>query len=148
MGVCEPSCGWWDLNSGPSEEQSVLLPAEPSHQPLTFTLMSISTCGMSVPLDTSAGKLSFLPVLWWPSALTATTGVPAHSCLTLSPLGTQFLTHVSNLAEMAGQGPLCLAYVGRTHRCVMMGWYSTMPRQRTCVCHGESCHTWLLILWE
>ena len=26
-------CGFWDLNSGPSEEQSVLLPAEPSLQP-------------------------------------------------------------------------------------------------------------------
>ena len=29
----EPSCGCWDLNSGPSEDQSVLLTAEPSHQP-------------------------------------------------------------------------------------------------------------------
>jgi hypothetical protein len=27
--------GWWDLNSGPSEEQSVLLTAEPSLQPFT-----------------------------------------------------------------------------------------------------------------
>jgi hypothetical protein len=33
---CEPPCGYWDLNSGPSEEQSVLLPAEPSHQPHFF----------------------------------------------------------------------------------------------------------------
>ena len=31
---CEPPCGCWELNSGPPEEQSVLLPAEPSHQPL------------------------------------------------------------------------------------------------------------------
>ena len=30
---CEPQCGCWDLNSGPLEEQSVLLTAEPSHQP-------------------------------------------------------------------------------------------------------------------
>jgi hypothetical protein len=30
---CEPPCGCRDLNSGPSEEQSVLLPAEPSLQP-------------------------------------------------------------------------------------------------------------------
>jgi hypothetical protein len=31
---CEPPpCGCWDLNSGPSEEQSVLLTAEPSQQP-------------------------------------------------------------------------------------------------------------------
>jgi hypothetical protein len=31
---CEPPCGSWDLNSGPSEEQSVLLIIEPSHQSL------------------------------------------------------------------------------------------------------------------
>ena len=30
---CEPPCGCWDLNSEPSEEQSVFLPAEPSCQP-------------------------------------------------------------------------------------------------------------------
>jgi hypothetical protein len=30
MGGCESPCDCWDLNSGPSEEQSVLLPAEPS----------------------------------------------------------------------------------------------------------------------
>ena len=27
---CEPPCGCWDLKSGPSEEQSMLLTAEPS----------------------------------------------------------------------------------------------------------------------
>ena len=32
MGGCEPPCGCWDLKSGPSEEQSVLLPTEPSCQ--------------------------------------------------------------------------------------------------------------------
>jgi hypothetical protein len=37
MGGCEPPCGCWDLNSGPSEEQSVLLPAEPSLQPWLTT---------------------------------------------------------------------------------------------------------------
>ena len=31
---CEPPCGYWELNSGPLEEQSVLLTAEPSLQPL------------------------------------------------------------------------------------------------------------------
>ena len=30
---CEPPCGGWDLNSGPLEQQSVLLTAEPSLQP-------------------------------------------------------------------------------------------------------------------
>jgi hypothetical protein len=29
---CEPPCGCWDLNSGPLEEQSLLLTAEPSLQ--------------------------------------------------------------------------------------------------------------------
>jgi hypothetical protein len=29
----EPPCGCWDLNSGPLEEQSLLLTAEPSLQP-------------------------------------------------------------------------------------------------------------------
>ena len=31
---CEPPCGCWELNSGPLEEQSVLLTTEPSLQPL------------------------------------------------------------------------------------------------------------------
>jgi hypothetical protein len=30
---CEPPCGCWELNTGPLEEQSVLLAAEPSLQP-------------------------------------------------------------------------------------------------------------------
>jgi hypothetical protein len=30
---CEPPCGCWDLNLGPSEEQSALLTTEPSRQP-------------------------------------------------------------------------------------------------------------------
>jgi hypothetical protein len=33
MDGCEPPCGCRDLNSGPSEEQSVLLTAESSLQP-------------------------------------------------------------------------------------------------------------------
>jgi hypothetical protein len=37
-GGCEPPCVCWDLNSGPSEEQSVLLPAEPSREPKKLNL--------------------------------------------------------------------------------------------------------------
>jgi hypothetical protein len=37
-GGCEPPCGCWDLNSGPSEERSVFLPTEPSHQLSTWLL--------------------------------------------------------------------------------------------------------------
>ena len=38
---CEPPCGCWELNSGPLEEQSVLLTAEPSLQPeqLSFHML-------------------------------------------------------------------------------------------------------------
>jgi hypothetical protein len=35
----EPPCGCWDSNSGPSEEQSVLLTPEPSLQPGKVLLM-------------------------------------------------------------------------------------------------------------
>ena len=38
---CEPPCRCWDLNSGPLEEQSVLLPAEPSLQPKIFSNLFI-----------------------------------------------------------------------------------------------------------
>ena len=38
MDGCEAQCGCWDLNSGPSEEQSVLLTTEPSLQPFTQVL--------------------------------------------------------------------------------------------------------------
>jgi hypothetical protein len=32
---CDSPCGFWDLNSGPLEDQSVLLTAEPSLHPPT-----------------------------------------------------------------------------------------------------------------
>jgi hypothetical protein len=41
---CEPPCGYWDLNSGPLEEQSVLLTTEPSHQPLFFVFKTGFSC--------------------------------------------------------------------------------------------------------
>ena len=36
---CEPPHGCWDLNLGPSEEQSVILTAEPSLQPAKAALI-------------------------------------------------------------------------------------------------------------
>jgi hypothetical protein len=39
MDGCEPPCGCWNLNSGRSEEQSVLLSAEPSHQPFCVSIL-------------------------------------------------------------------------------------------------------------
>jgi hypothetical protein len=41
--LVEPPCGWWDLNSGPLEEQSVLLTAEPPLQPPTCFLIAPRT---------------------------------------------------------------------------------------------------------
>jgi hypothetical protein len=46
-GGCEPPCGCWELNSGPLEEQSVLLTTEPSHQPCGFVFMSYTLMGES-----------------------------------------------------------------------------------------------------
>jgi hypothetical protein len=48
-GGCEPPCGCWDLNSGPLEEQSVLLPAEPSLQPRYLRIQCSDFQGHSVP---------------------------------------------------------------------------------------------------
>jgi hypothetical protein len=41
MDGCEPPYGCQDLNSGPLEEQSVLLTAEPSHQPPMLKIYDI-----------------------------------------------------------------------------------------------------------
>jgi hypothetical protein len=54
MGGCEPPCGCWDLNSVPLEEQSVLLPTEPSHQPGEGVLFKLcgktqSSVGNTIP---------------------------------------------------------------------------------------------------
>ena len=40
---CKPPCGCWELNSGPLEEQSVLLTSEPSLQPLCFSFRHIQS---------------------------------------------------------------------------------------------------------
>jgi hypothetical protein len=51
MDDCEPLCGCWDLNSEPSEEQSVLLTAEPSLQPtfIIFNTVKKSGGGLGMP---------------------------------------------------------------------------------------------------
>jgi len=50
---CEPPCGCWELNSGPLEEQSVLLTTEPSLQPtqsyscpMWLTPAPLGVCGL------------------------------------------------------------------------------------------------------
>jgi hypothetical protein len=44
----EPPCGCWDLNSGPLEEQSVHLTAEPSLQHQKVFLIIVCEAGMCV----------------------------------------------------------------------------------------------------
>jgi hypothetical protein len=41
---CEPSCGCWELNAGPLEEQTVLLTAEPSLQPQVLIFFNPRYC--------------------------------------------------------------------------------------------------------
>jgi hypothetical protein len=55
-GGCDPPCGRWDLNSEPLGEQSVLLPTEPSCQPLRRQFSEVST--LPPPLFFKAGSLS------------------------------------------------------------------------------------------
>jgi hypothetical protein len=46
MVVSHHVVGCWELNSGPSVEQSVLLPAEPSRQPPCFYLLNAEITDM------------------------------------------------------------------------------------------------------
>ena len=56
--ACEPPCGCWELNSGPLEEQSGLLTAEPSLQPHVHVLSSSST--LKNPKSRDDGLQSFV----------------------------------------------------------------------------------------
>jgi hypothetical protein len=56
-GGCEPPCGCWDLNSGPLEEQTVLLPTEPSRQ---FTICLLYFSSSIFLLDTLTFEI-FIP---------------------------------------------------------------------------------------
>ena len=56
---CEPPCGCWELNSGPLEEQAILLTTEPSLQPPLTAL--VEDLG-SVP-NTCGSHSSIIPVL-------------------------------------------------------------------------------------
>jgi hypothetical protein len=60
---CEPSCGCWELNSGPLVEHSVLLTAEPSLQPYWLSLtLSIKLWRSWALLPPKLGPISpFLP---------------------------------------------------------------------------------------
>ena len=46
----ESPCGWWELNSEPLEEQSVLLTAEPSLQALLL-IFKVSFCAAQAELQ-------------------------------------------------------------------------------------------------
>jgi hypothetical protein len=54
---CEPPCGCWDLNSGPSEEQSLLLTTEPSLQPYIVLFVCFTVLKIRLWASHSLGKL-------------------------------------------------------------------------------------------
>jgi hypothetical protein len=63
---CEPPCGWWELNSGPLEEQPVLLTTEPSLQAFNLPFHSsiyvcflcvVCVCGVHVCIWVPKDKL-------------------------------------------------------------------------------------------
>jgi hypothetical protein len=60
---CEPPCSCWDLNSGPSEEQSVLLTTEPSLQPSKGH--SLSVWGTSKPTASPGHFFPWSLLLLW-----------------------------------------------------------------------------------
>ena len=59
--VCKPLCGSWDLNSGPLEEQSVILKAELSLQPETC---NFNVC-RKLCLNFEANCIEFVDCFWY-----------------------------------------------------------------------------------
>jgi hypothetical protein len=57
---CEPPCGNWELNSGPLEEQSVLLITEPSLQPPPSLFWNTV-----IKVLISQGQTSKFLGMWW-----------------------------------------------------------------------------------
>jgi hypothetical protein len=57
---CGLPCGCWDLNSGPLEEQSVLLPAEPSLQPNIFLYNRCCGCSLFTAIAILTKTLSVM----------------------------------------------------------------------------------------
>jgi hypothetical protein len=61
---CEPPCSCWELNSGPLEEQSVLLTSEPFFQPHKIILNF--SCKPNVIIGNLKNKvMGFLGGLGW-----------------------------------------------------------------------------------
>jgi hypothetical protein len=62
--VCEPPCGCWELNSGPLEEQSVLLTTEPALPAQDtcfhlFTIVCVSLVGEASCSEAVCTSISF-----------------------------------------------------------------------------------------
>jgi hypothetical protein len=55
---CEPPCSCWELNSGPLDEQTVLLTAEPSLQPHQFSFRG------RLPSQPGFNEKSVYPLTW------------------------------------------------------------------------------------
>jgi hypothetical protein len=75
MNGCELPCGCWDLNSGPSEEQPVLLTTEPSlqPQPQVFILVLYQPSHYLVSTQTDYFETRSL-IERWPCRLSSSAG--------------------------------------------------------------------------
>ena len=63
--VCEPPCGCWELNSGPLEEQSMLLTTEPSLQPRALHLfLLLCTSSLLLGVIASMSIVSIFSLYW------------------------------------------------------------------------------------
>ncbi|EDK98604.1 mCG140828 [Mus musculus] len=58
MGSCEPPCGCWDLNPGPSEEQLVFLTTETSLQPTLRSLLEVGLIKQTFPVSNQVATRS------------------------------------------------------------------------------------------
>jgi hypothetical protein len=72
MDGCKPPCGCWDLNSWPSEEQSVLLTTEPSLS-LSSPSPAHSCKASSCPFFYIINHLQYLFCVFWPPSCPADT---------------------------------------------------------------------------
>ena len=145
---CEPSCGCWDLNSGPSEEQSGTLThwaISPARLSFFNWIFSLFTFLMLSPLQVfpTETPLLFPPppasmrVIPYPPTVPSSPGIPLHWGIG-NPLGPRAAPPTD-----AQQGHP-LPYIQPEPwipSCVLFGWWSSPPELR-----GGG--RWVLAIWH
>jgi hypothetical protein len=155
MDGCELPCGCWDLNSGPSEEQSVLLLTEPSLQPpITTTLINESIGGLAYSVRVS--PLTSWQGAWW-QVLGWNRSSELHPGLGLTrALEPQSLPHSNTLSPIRPHLLILVISLNSSTswslsiRCMTL-WGSFSFRPPWCGCVGERAfgsEFSLPILWD